>query len=130
MDSRLNMTIAREHVADQRRAAARAGRLDTMPRAGRATRLSTIALRVAGPGDDAALSRLAQLDSARPPAGEVLLAEVDGQAVAAVSLADGHVVATPMAPTGEARELLALRAAHLAPRPRARRLPWMGARAA
>lgn len=130
MDPRMNMTIATEQIADHRRAAARARRLDEVPRRGRATRLSTIALRLAGPSDAAAVTRLAELDSARPPAGEVLLAEVDGHAVAARSLHDGHVVATPMAATGEARELLALRAAHLGSGPRPRRLPWRGARAA
>lgn len=113
MDSRISMQVATEHVADQRRHAAEHNRAYSAARPGRFTRTSTIALRTAGPADAPAVSRLAALDSAAPPAGEVLLAEVDGEAVAALSLADGRVVASPMVPTAEARALLALRAAHL-----------------
>jgi hypothetical protein len=77
--------------------------------------------------DEMALGRLAALDGARPLAGEVLVAEVGGELWAAVSLADGRVIADPFRATRVARELLALRARHLraasVPAPqRARRL--------
>ena len=58
-------------------------------------------VRYAEPEDEDAIVRLAQLDSSRPPRGAVLLAEVGGEAWAAVSLDDGHAVADPFRPTGE-----------------------------
>lgn len=56
---------------------------------------------------------MAALDSARMPAEPVLLAEVEGTTVAAISLMDGHVVADPFEWTAEIVELLRLRAAQL-----------------
>lgn len=70
-----------------------------------------IAIRHAGPDDAATLRRLAALDSARPLRGEVLLAVVDGEPWAAISLRDRRVVADPFLPSGPAVELLAVRAA-------------------
>ncbi len=72
---------------------------------------STIAIRNATTGDGPALSRLAALDSAPVPSGEVVLAEVDGELRAAVSVATGRVVADPFAPTAELADLLRLHAA-------------------
>jgi hypothetical protein len=43
----------------------------------------------------------------------VLVAEVDGTPVAAISLVDGHVVADPFERTADVVELLRLRAAQL-----------------
>lgn len=71
-----------------------------------------VTVRRAGADDDAALARLAALDSARVPAGPVLLAEAGGTPVAAISLADGSVVADPFERTAEYVELLYVRAAH------------------
>jgi hypothetical protein len=59
------------------------------------------ALRYAGPEDAEALSRLADLDSRRPPRGVVLVAEAGGELWAAVSLDDGHAVGDPFRPTSE-----------------------------
>lgn len=57
--------------------------------------------------DHDALERLAALDSARPLAGgQVLVAEVDGRLIAAVSLHDGRAVADPFAPSADAVEIL------------------------
>jgi hypothetical protein len=70
-----------------------------------------VTVRHATAADGAALTRLAALDSARPPAEPVLLAEVDGIPMAAVSLADGRVVADPFERTAELVELLRVRAA-------------------
>ncbi len=72
---------------------------------------STIAIRHATPGDGPAVHRLAALDSAPVPTGEVVLAEVDGELRAAVAVADGRVVADPFARTAELTELLRLHAA-------------------
>jgi hypothetical protein len=89
--------------------------------------MSALSLRWAAPTDDALLSRLAQLDSTRSLQLPILLAERDGVAVAAMSVADGRVAADPFEPTAEAVALLRLRAAQLgtprrASRPGLRRL--------
>jgi hypothetical protein len=70
------------------------------------TNSSTISLRPATADDDAELRRLSQLDSARALPRPAVLAIVDGDAVAAVSLRDGRVVADPFTPTAEVVELL------------------------
>jgi hypothetical protein len=89
--------------------------------------LPDLSLRWAGPKDDALLRRLAQLDSTRSLQQPILLAECDGVAVAAGSVADGCLAAHPFEPTAEAVALLRLRAAQLgtprrASRPGLRRL--------
>ena len=81
---------------------------------------STLALRAARADEDPVLRRLAELDDSRPLQGDVLLALVDGEAVAAVSLGDGRVVANPFRPTADTVNLLSLRASQLGRR-RARR---------
>jgi hypothetical protein len=60
--------------------------------------------------DAVALARLAELDSAPPLVGDVLLAEERGVTVAATSLADGRVIADPFRLTGPARAALRARA--------------------
>ena len=72
-----------------------------------------VSIRRAGPHDAPALSRLAALDSAAPLAGEVLMAEVGGVVLAALSLADGACVADPFAPTAELVALLEMRRGQL-----------------
>jgi hypothetical protein len=84
---------------------------------------SPVVIRLATERDRRALERLAQLDSARPPADEVLLGEVLGRPVAALSLRDGDVIADPFLPTSHIVELLRLRASQLA----SRRPPLRGA---
>ena len=70
-------------------------------------------IRNASPTDDAQLRHLAALDSTRPLRGKVLLAEVDGSPVAAVSVASGRAVADPFLPTAHAVQMLRLHAANL-----------------
>ena len=72
-------------------------------------------VRLADAGDQQRLRRLAALDSALPLTGEVLLAELDGTVVAALSLDDGKVVADPFVPTEPVLDVLAMRAAALRP---------------
>jgi hypothetical protein len=91
------------------------------------TSTSTIAIRLAAPSDAQSLVRLAALDSAPVPAGDVLLAVVDGQAQAALPVEGGRSIADPFHPTAELVALLRARAAHLgaadrAPRRSLRRL--------
>jgi hypothetical protein len=65
-----------------------------------------LTIRVAAAEDGDALRRLAELDSAAPLSGHVLLAELDGSPVAAVSLASGSVTADPFQRSAEAVRLL------------------------
>jgi hypothetical protein len=72
-----------------------------------------LVIRLARPDDEAAIERLAELDSARVPTGDVIVAEVRGTVWAALSLADFHAVADPFRPTGELVFLLAERGRQL-----------------
>src|ERR1700728_2169229 len=65
-----------------------------------------IALRVAQADERHLVERLAALDDAPSLDGRVLVAFVDGEAVAALSLYDGRVVANPFRSTEHAVELL------------------------
>jgi hypothetical protein len=71
---------------------------------------ASLFLLLAGPVDAGTLTRLAALDETEPLTGDVLLAVADGRAVAAMSVADGRVVADPFARTSDAVALLRLRA--------------------
>jgi hypothetical protein len=73
-----------------------------------------VSLRLATPEDAAPLHVLAELDEEPELAGQVLLAMIDGEPVAAMSLDDGRVVANPFVATTDAIALLRLRARHLA----------------
>ena len=75
---------------------------------------SPVTLRFAFPDDDAGLVRLAGLDCALPLALPALVAEVDGELRAALSLVDGRAVADPFHFTGELVDLLRTRAHQLA----------------
>src|SRR5262245_12039809 len=66
-------------------------------------------IRAAVPDDAEALRRLAELDSARPLTDRVLVAERDGEPVAAISLGAGSVVADPFRRTSDAVRLLKVR---------------------
>lgn len=76
----------------------------------------TITIRTATEADVPMLARLSALDETATIHLPALVAERDGQPVAARSLADGLVAADPFAPTSELVELLELRAARLGPR--------------
>jgi hypothetical protein len=78
------------------------------------TDTTVLALRSATPDDTGVLRDLAQLDSARPLAAPAILAIVDGEAVAAASLVDDHVVADPFVPTEAVVAVLRARVAALA----------------
>jgi hypothetical protein len=70
-------------------------------------------IRPATQDDVAALVRLAELDSAAPLRGDVLMAIVGEQPWAAISLLDGRAVADPFVASASAVELLRMRARHL-----------------
>jgi hypothetical protein len=76
-----------------------------------ATMNDTITIRRSTEDDRTAIARLAQLDDRDAPQGESLLAYVDGELRAAVSLKRrGGAVADPFHLTGDVVELLKLRA--------------------
>jgi hypothetical protein len=74
------------------------------------TTAPSVLIRAARGSDGPALARLAALDSAAVPAGELLVAEADGAIVAARSLSSGATVADPFRPTADVLALLAVRA--------------------
>lgn len=73
----------------------------------------TVALRLAGSDEAHMVRRLAALDDAPALKGPVLLALVDGEPVAALSLVDRRVVANPFLLTRDVVDLLRLRAEHI-----------------
>jgi hypothetical protein len=102
--------------ADQaRRAGERTGSRRSVPRRAQTDTAPTacagaVTLRVSRPADHRALEALAQLDSAGPPRGPQLVAEVGGALCAAISLTDGDVIANPFHRTAALVELLRARA--------------------
>ena len=68
-----------------------------------------LTIRAATPADADALRRLAELDSARPLTGVVLVAEVGGAPLAAVALGSGAAISDPFEPSAGAVEALRLR---------------------
>ena len=93
---------------------------------------ANLTIREAHETDGHAVDRLATLDSAAPPLGALVVAEIDGDLVAAVPVAGGPAIADPFRPTAEIVHLLELRAAQLraarrdARRPLRARLGWAG----
>jgi hypothetical protein len=66
-------------------------------------------IRQATDDDQRALERLAELDSQRPLSMPALIAETRGQPAAAISLADGRVIADPFEYTVVLQQLLRYR---------------------
>jgi hypothetical protein len=114
----LDSYVAAAQIAD-RHAAARSSR--AARRARKATDAERLVLRRSSAEDAPALARLARLDSAPRPRGEMLVAEVDEKIVAAVPFDGGRPIADPFRPTADIVELLQARAELLAPS--ARRAP-------
>jgi hypothetical protein len=91
-----------------------------------------VVIRRARDSDTPLLADLAELDSAAPLDGVVLVAVVEGDVWAAIGLDDRRVVADPFLPSAAAVELLRLRVEQLrvaAGRPSRRALPrWIAGR--
>lgn len=89
----------------------------TQPRLGSSAALeplwAPLVIRLATAGDRLALDYLAELDSAEVPGGTLLLGELRGRPVVAVSLSDGGAIADPFVPTSEVLQLVRLRARQL-----------------
>jgi hypothetical protein len=99
----------------------------TIPSGTSGNAAETLTIRMAVSADAEALGRLAQLDSAPPPAPvPVLVAEVDGELRAALPLHAGRGIADPFRPMVELVAILAERRRQLAPprrTARRRRMP-------
>jgi hypothetical protein len=68
--------------------------------------MNTVTVRPYLPHDRRSLERLAALDDRRVPAEPVVLAEVGGRLVAAISERTGEAVADPFEPTAHLVEML------------------------
>ncbi len=89
-----------------------------------------VVIRPAHENELAELHDLAELDSAAPLTGPVLVAAVQGALWAALALDDGRVIADPFRPTAGAVELLRVRVAQLrAAEGAGRRAGWAPRRA-
>ncbi|MGH2895413.1 MAG: hypothetical protein ACRDPM_19405 [Solirubrobacteraceae bacterium] len=81
---------------------------------------SQITIRPGDADDHHALARLAALDSAAIPAEPLLVADLDDELSAALSLRDGTSIADPFRPTADLVALLRAHAAAATPTPRRR----------
>jgi hypothetical protein len=72
-----------------------------------------ITMRLADHADACALLTLAALDSAQVPAGDLVIAESEGELVAAMPVEGGRAIADPFRRTALILEMLELRAAHI-----------------
>jgi hypothetical protein len=124
MTTSISTLMAHEHVLDLQHEAER-WRTSQSVRASDPEPEASAAygLRLAHPDEAPVLRSLAALDSQPDLEGEVLLALLDGKPVAALSLSDRRVVATPFLPTNQAVALLHLRAQQLLG-PRRQRRGW------
>jgi len=121
MTSTLNALAAQEHIHDLERQARSTHKQDAEPDAPAAA----IELRLARTDEARVLHRLAALDDAPDLDGEALLALIDGEPIAALSLSDRRVVANPFVRTEHAVTLLRIQADHLFGRRERRHLRGM-----
>lgn len=96
-------------------------------------------IRLAGDDDDAALARLAELDSAEPLEHPILIGEIDGRPAAALDLDSRRTIADPFQRTASLLVHIRMRAASfeayartpsVSDRIRAALAPWRAAAAA
>jgi hypothetical protein len=125
MTSSISSLAAREHIADLHRIADSRHLIRSVPQSNMsaAANAPAVALRLADAAEDHIVRDLAALDSARDLEGPVLLALIDGQPVAGLSLLDARVVANPFVRTDAAVALLRRRAEHVSGRHERRRWP-------
>jgi hypothetical protein len=117
----MRSVIAHEHAADLERVADlyREAERGSETSDGLATKSAArVEVRVATAEDGDAVAWLAAMDDARELNGPVLLAVLDGHAVAALSVEDARVVANPFVACADAVAMLRLRAEQLTARPR------------
>src|SRR5688500_5129672 len=113
MNTALQAHMADMHLQDLQHAAERARRARIEPDVDTADGHDCVWVRLARRDDAAALKDLAELESQPLPAGPALVAEVDGQVLAALPLRNGRALADPFRRTADLVALLQLRAAQL-----------------
>jgi hypothetical protein len=116
MNAHLTYVIAQGRSAELQNATERAQlerNAGTALGAEQSGRGERVTLRFGSAADECTLAKLAALDSSEPPARPVLLAEVDGQLLAALGLSDGTAVADPFHRTADLIDLLRARARQL-----------------
>ena len=79
----------------------------------------SVVVRLARSEDERAVARVAALDGKRVPGGRLLVAEADGQIVAALPVAGGQAIADPFRWTSDLVALMEMRAAQLSDAPEA-----------
>ena len=122
MNMDLNYALAQERIDDLHRAGERERRATATRAAERGDHPLTI--RMSRPADSGPVTRVARLDSQWPPGEPLLVAEVDDEIVAALSLGSGVVVANPFKRTADVVALLHLRAEQLTLPARRERPAW------
>lgn len=114
MTTSISTLMAHEHVLDLQHEAERWRRSQSVRSSAPEPEVTAAyGLRMAHPDEAPVVRSLAALDSQPDLEGEVLLALLDGKPVAALSLSDRRVVASPFLPTSQAVALLHLRAQQL-----------------
>lgn len=101
-------------AAERHRLLAEAAHARTERRAQRPATAEVITIRRATDADAKALAALARLDTTRRLDGEIIVALVEKELVAAMSLDDCRIVSDPFRPTAAVRDLLVLRHGQLA----------------
>ena len=109
MNGGLNILLTEAQTAEILRQAStrRMRSVNSPPRPAKAV------VRIASEADDAAIERLAQLEGRGLAPGRALVAERDGEVLAAVALDGGAPIADPFRPSAELVELLGRALAHL-----------------
>lgn len=109
-DIELRRMVMDDRIETLRRAARRPA---IMARHAAAVETADVELRLCKAADDDALDRLAALSERPLPFGRLVVALVDGNLVAAMPVAGGHVLRDPFVPTSHLVPLLELRAGQL-----------------
>ena len=113
MNPFLSQELANEHIRDLREGSALTGHRRGGKRSREIHPDTTIRIRHFAERDIDAVRLLAALDGKHPPVGSVLVAELEGELVAALPLDGGPVLADPFKPTADIVALLRERARQL-----------------
>ena len=108
--SEMQIQIVRDQATERLRDAAR--RRDLRP-AAPVGREAAVCIRLAGEGDAAALKRLAELEGRTLPAGDALVAAIDGRVLAAIGVTGGDTLADPFRHTAGLVDQLTDARAHM-----------------